>query len=122
MVTGGRTLVDPLRSDRLGRLPDAGQVDADHLLPLVVGELPERGLGPDAGVGDEDVDLPELRDAAGNRLVELPLVAYVGLDGRRSPVVRLDLLDGLVEVVLGGHGVGHSLRLAADVDGDDVRA
>jgi hypothetical protein len=84
-----------VRGDGLGRLPDAGEVDADHLLPLVLGELPERRRGPDAGVGDQDVELPELGDALGDRRVELLLGPDIGLDRECPLVVRLDQLDGL---------------------------
>ena len=80
-----RLALDHVRGDRLGRLPDAGQVDPDHLVPLLVGEFPERGLSPDAGVGDQDVDPAELGDPSRDGGIEVPLVADVIVRDARSP-------------------------------------
>ena len=56
-------LLHHVRQHRLRGLPDAGEVDGDHVVPLLVGELVGGRQREDAGVGDEDVDLAELGDA-----------------------------------------------------------
>ena len=82
-----------MRRDRLGGLPHAGQVDPDHLVPLLVGQLPERRLGPDPGVGDEDVDLPELAIPRATAWSSCCWTRTSALIARRASVVGLDQLD-----------------------------
>jgi hypothetical protein len=76
----------------------------------------------DARVGRHDVQPAELADAVIDGGFDGSIVAYVGL-GRDDPAVqRLDSLDGLREIVRCRHRLGHRVNLAAQVDGDDVRA
>ena len=78
--------------------------------------------GADAGVGDDDVEPPELLDAAvdgGRQRVE---VAHVDFRGDDAPIEVLDHVRGLGEVLRRGRGRGRVLEPAADVDRDDVGA
>ena len=111
-----------VRDGRLGGVPHAGEVDVDHVLPGRVVEFFQRAEAEDPGVGRHDVQPPELGHAVVDGRLEGAVVTDVGLGGDDAPVQRLDLLHRLGQIVGGGHRIRHRSYLAAQVDGDDVRA
>jgi hypothetical protein len=119
------TLFDHLVGDHADRVVDPGQHHPDRVGPAQ-GRLVE-GLGrpgdvQDPGVGQDDVDPPELADGLLHRGVHRVDVAHVGPDGQAAPILLLDQRDGLGQVVRGGHRVADRRDLIGDVQGDDVRA
>ena len=115
-------LLHHVRQHGLRRLPDPREVDGDHVIPLLIGELVGGGEREDAGVGDQDVDAAETRDALRHRSIQIGLLAHVTDDGDDAPVEIFDLPHGLVEVGLLRHRVGDRLDLVEGVDDDDVGA
>jgi hypothetical protein len=120
-----RTIAPPLPRDHgrdrgLDGVEHAGQVHVDHVLPRAVNLVQRHGR--DAGVGQDDVHRAEFGHACLERRLELRLVPHVGLPREDPAVQRLDLLDGLGQVLRSGHGVGNRLDLPADVNRDDVGA
>ena len=111
-----------MRRNGLRRLPHAGEVYTDHLVPLLAGELPERAERPDAGVRDQDVDLAELGYANCHRRIQLFLRADIGLHRNPASVMSLNEPDSLVEVVLGRELVGNGRQLVNDIGDDHVGA
>jgi hypothetical protein len=111
-----------VRDRGLGGVPDAGQVDVDHVLPGAVIQLFQRAEAEDAGVGRDDVQLPELGHAVVQRRLQRAVVPHVGLGGHDPPVQRLDLLDRLGQVRRGRHRVRHAGDLGTQVHRDDVGA
>ena len=102
---------------------DTGEVDVDHVVPHLVGQLLDRREAGDAGVGQDDVQPAELRDAL--------------VDGRRErggvPDVGLARDDAPAQVSRRGgpsrrgppasrERVPHGADLLEHVDGDDVGA
>ena len=81
-----------------------------------------RGQRADTGVGDDDVELPELGDPAIDRRRECGAVADVGDLGVDTPAFLLHESRGLVEVLRSGERVLVGRDVLADVDGDDVGA
>ncbi len=117
---GTAPALDHVRSHGLRRLPHTGQVDAEHLLPRLLRQLPERCPGPDARVGDEDVDPAEGGERPVHRRVQLLLRADVRGDRERAPAQCLHLACGLGEVVRGRHRVVDARQLGGEVDQHDV--
>jgi hypothetical protein len=111
-----------VRDGGLGRVPDAGQVGVDHVLPGGLAELVQRPEAEDPRVGGDDVQPPELGHTVVQRRLHRSVVAHVGLDGHDPAVQRLDLLDRFRQVGRGRHRVRHAGDLIAEVDGDDVRS
>ncbi len=112
-----------MRDAGLDRLPHSAEVDVDHLLPDVLFHPVEPSSdGPDACVGDDDVQPAELLNTAVHRGFERVVFADIDLGGDDPSVQRLDQV-GCFREVFGsrrwGRRVGEGL---ADVDGDDVRA
>jgi len=74
------------------------------------------------GVGADDIQPPELRDAVIDGGLQRRDIAHVRLAGDDPAVQRLDRLDRLGQVSLGGQGVADRRVVVADVHRDDVRA
>ena len=110
------------RGHGLDRVPDALEADVLHVVPLRLGQLPEGGVGEDAGVRGDDVDVPEVLQRRRDELVDVVLAADVPRRRDDPPVERLDLADRLLQVARRGHLVDRGVDLADDVDGDDVGA
>ena len=102
------------------RLPHAGQVDVDDVLPGLLVQVQRGREAGDARVGADDVDSAELAHPLGGDRGERGEVADVGLARDDAPVEGLHLLDGLREVRLGRAAVGHGGDVLAEVDRDDV--
>ena len=67
------------------------QVDVDHVVPVVFAGLVERLTAvADAGIGDDDVQPPQLLDAAVDGALECVVVTHVDLGGHDAPVQTLD--------------------------------
>ena len=111
-----------VRDRRLGGVPDAGQVDVDHVLPVGIAELFKRAEAEDPGVGRHDVEPPEPGHAVVQRGLQRAVVPHVGLGGHDAAVEGLDLLDRLGQVRRARHRVRDGRDLARDVDRDDVGA
>ena len=80
------------------------------------------GHRADAGIGDHDVELAELGDAAIDRRRQRRAVADVGDLGERALALLLDQPRRLVEVLGPRERVLVGLDVRADVHGDDVGA
>ena len=106
----------------LDRVPHAGQVDVDHVLPGLLAQFLGPAEADDAGVGDHDVEPAELGDPVVERRLQRVVVADVDLGGDDAPVERLDLLDRLLQVLPCRHRERDRVDLRRDVDGDDVGA
>lgn len=111
-----------MRDHGLGRTPDTGQVDVEHLLPGLFRQFPRLPEPGDPGVGHDDVDPAELGQAVSDGSVELLLATDVSVAGHDPPAELLDLGDRLVEVLPGAQRVGHRVQVGAQVDRDDVGA
>jgi hypothetical protein len=62
-------------------LEDTGEVDPDHVVPLLVGEILAGRGADDPGVGQNDVEATEFGDTFGECRLEGGAVADVGLRG-----------------------------------------
>ena len=56
--------------DRAETVVGTVEVDAEHLVPLRLSDLCERGLLSDTGVAEEDIDTAKRVLGAGNRLLD----------------------------------------------------
>ena len=74
----------------------------------------------DAGIGHDDVEASEVRDARLERVAQLGALPHVGLAGDDAPIELLDRSLGLGQVLGRAQGVVVRVDLPADVDGDDV--
>lgn len=105
-------------------LPDTGEVDVDHRVPVLLAELVQ-GLAAvaDPGVGDNDIQPAQLLDPATDRGVQGVEVADVDLRGDDPPTQSFHQVGGFGEVVRGGRRnlVGATDRFA-HIDRDDVCA
>ena len=119
MMTPG-LLLDHVRDHAAADEPGALEIDVDHGVPLVLGQLVREAVGRDAGVVEEDVDSAELRVLSRRRQ------RVTAESSRTSPSkerqVGADVLAVCKEAIeLGGGahrvgGVGDRLR---DVEGGD---
>jgi hypothetical protein len=76
----------------------------------------------DPGVGENEIQPAELSHAVGDDGLESLEIADVGLLGDDATTGLLHEIDGLVEILAGGHRIGHTVDLLAEVDCDDVGA
>ncbi len=125
LARGARDVDDPpaapllhVRHRGADHVERAGQVDADHLVPLAVADLLDRRALPDARVVDQDVEPAEPVD----RLVDHHLGLFVDGDVRgqreRLAAAVADppghlLRGGALHAVVEGHaraGAGQDLR------------
>ena len=79
-----------------------------------------RGERADAGVGDHDVEMPELGDALVDRGRQRHAVAHVGDRGEGALPFLLDQSRGLVEILRPGQRILVGLDVRAQVHRDDV--
>ena len=117
-----RSLPDHLRDDPPCDQPRALQVDVQHRVPLVLGQLVRAPVCTDAGVVEQDVDAPELRHGRVNRSRDRRVVPNITLksDALRGRLGAFALKAA--EVVLGAEHVPGILELPGDVKGRDARA
>src|SRR3954468_18559662 len=112
-----------MRHCGLHRLPHTTEVDVDGLVEDVLAHLVQlHAPGADACVGDDDVEPPELLDAAvygGRQGLE---VTHVDFGRDDAPIQVLHHVRGFGEVLRRGRGRGRVVEAAADVDRDDVGA
>ena len=109
-------------------------MDAEHvfhtpvrLIPItsfqMAGVTASQGLdGADAGVGDHDVEVPELRHAVGHHLGQAVEVPDVELGGQNGGAGLLHQPHRLGQVVVGGERVDDGVQILTAVDSDDVGA
>src|SRR5262249_43287975 len=82
---------DDMRYTGFDGLPDAGEVDVDHVLPNIVRDLVQFvAEGADAGVRDNDVETAELFYPAVHRGLEGIVIAHVDVCGHDATIVSLD--------------------------------
>jgi hypothetical protein len=109
-----------MRDSRLRGVPDTGEVDIDHIAPLVFGHL----VGPpevsDRSVRDHDVEPAELGDTQLERLLDGVEVTHVSLHGDDSAIQSFDLTDRLLQIVRPRHRERNRVYLSCDVDRNDV--
>jgi hypothetical protein len=103
-------------------VPYACQVGVDHVAPGLLGQVRRGSHRRDAGVGADDIQAAQFGDAVIEGFLKRAVVAHVSLGGDDPAVQGFDLFDRLSQVVRCCHRVGHRVDLAAQVDGDDVRA
>src|SRR5207237_7784274 len=89
---------------------DAVEVGADHLGPVLVGELPHRPVPRDAGVVDEDVEVTELLEDRGDEAARFALDAHVGAEQPRRASARADEIRHLASLLLAGTIVERDAR------------
>ena len=89
----------------------AGEIGCQHLLPFAVGHIQQRRKGIDAGVVDQHVQPPALRDRLRDQPVHVCRPRDIGRQHPRDPAVRLDLRDHLLRG-LGRLPIGHDHRRA----------
>ncbi len=94
---------DDVRHSGFHRLPHAGQVDVDHLVPVEFAGLVQGGIAAvaDTGVGHHDVEAAQLLDPAVDGGLDSGGVADVDLGGDDAPVEALHEVGGLGEIVRG---------------------
>jgi hypothetical protein len=98
-------LVDHAAPGEVGGVVGPGEQDVDGVGPRLLVLAGLARYRRDAGVGDGDVDVPQLGDAFFERRLQCLPVADVGLAGDDPPPRVLDQFDGLSEVVGGGHRI-----------------
>jgi hypothetical protein len=116
------TLRDHVGSDGPHGLEHSGEVGLHHVRPGLVGDVDERDGRHDARVGQQDVDLAELRNRAVDHCLHLRAITNVGLHGEAALVVFLDQLHRLAQIIRMRHRVWHGFNLRGDVADDDIRA
>ena len=79
----------------------AAQVHVDDGVEVVVAHLPQHGVAQDPGVGDEDVEPPEVLDGGGDELLRGLGRAHRRDDRDGLAALRLDRGDRSV----GGRGI-----------------
>ncbi len=87
-------LLDHPREDGPAAEESAGQVDVDHLPPLLDRHLRHPVLRHHAGVVDQGVELAETLDHRRDHRLHLALVADVGRERLRLPTGGVDRGDG----------------------------
>src|ERR1700722_13703380 len=106
---------------RFDRVPDAAEVDVDHVLPDVFPDLVQHSaIGADTGVGDDDVETTELFDATVHRGLQGFEVTHVDSSGHDAPVETLDQIHCLAEVFRDCMREAEFGEPPGGVDGDDV--
>ncbi len=95
--------LDHVPHRRAPRVEHAVEIDSQHSVPLVGGEVDERRVvAADPRVGEARVDLPEGVDGRGERRLDLRLVPDVALQGQHLGAVPAELLGrGLVLGLVG---------------------
>jgi len=116
-----RTALHHVRGHRLGRAPDAGQVDVDDRLPGLLVDLGERLGVHDARVGHGHVDMAERIETEQHGPVQGVLIADVHVAQDAPASVGPDEFAGLREIAGGRGRVGRGPRRLLGVAGDDVR-
>lgn len=117
--------VDQMRRRRADRVPHAGEVDVNEVLPGLFGhQVAFRPEGEDPSVGDHRIQVAEFGYPFVHRALQRRGVPYVGLAGDDSPVERLDLPNSLNKVVGSGTGIerADAVHVGAQIDSDDVGA
>ena len=126
MIRPGAPL-DHVRQHRLAHEERAGQVDRQHLVPVLVGHLQHGLVDRDPGVVDEDVEAPVLLDDlvdGAPAVLRRADVALVERGGQPVLGQRVDeRLGGLLIAAVAGRDVGALLgQAAADGRADPARA
>lgn len=76
--------------------------------------------GKDAGIGDHDIEVAEIRKARLDGCAQLIAFAHVGLDRQDAAATVLDQLGRLVQILRGRQRIRVRLDVFANVDRDDV--
>ena len=92
---------------------DVGGIDEARAQRLVAARA-------DAGIGHDHIKMPERLQPFVEHFDQLLPEAHVTLAGNDLAARRLDLLDGLLEILERGVGVVHAGDGGTDVNGDDV--
>jgi hypothetical protein len=91
------------------------QVDTDHPVPLLVGDVEHVGVAHDAGVVDQGVEPAGQLQRARHDALGGVVLGHVGDDRRRPPADRLDLGGGggeTVSVEVDQHQIAAGVRQA----------
>ena len=94
----------------------AGQVDAEHGVPLLEGHLGEGGIALEPGVADQDVDATPGPEHLGQHGLDLGLPGNVGANGAGLGAAGLEVVDdprggvGVAGVVHDDVGAGGGQR------------
>jgi hypothetical protein len=73
--------LDHVATEGLAAAPESVEVDVDHLIPLIVGDLERGAMDARARVVDENVDAPVPLDDRGERPPHVVGVAHVEMHG-----------------------------------------
>jgi len=89
-----------VRDGRLGGVPDAGQVDVDHVAPgLLVHDVQAGAVAAEARVGADDVQSTQLLNTTVDGGLDGVVVADVDLGGHDATIQLLDQIRSLREVI-----------------------
>ncbi len=114
-------LFDHRRDHRPDRRRHAGEVDADDVVPHVVGHLDEWSECGDACVGDEHIDPPELPERRIDELAHVGTAAGVRFERQARSAEPFHHPHGFVELLGRAHRRGDR-ELPGDVTDHDPRA
>src|SRR4030095_13941637 len=91
-----------VRSGRLGREQHGQDVEIEHAMEALLGELLERGELVDAGVVDQDVETAEGLLRLGAEAIDLLRLRHVGRHRERPAALARDVGDHAVGALLAG--------------------
>ena len=105
-----------------GHEPRPLQIDVEHRIPGVLGQLVCPSIGTDTGVIEENVDPPEplVRGRDGSR--DCRVVTHVGGERQALDAERAASFLKRVEVGTGPQPIAGILECTRDVERDDMRA
>src|SRR5579872_6526477 len=89
--------LDHLRRDRLGQDEGAIERDRQNLVPLLQIHLQERGLTPEPGIVDRDIDAAEFRNRGPDHRRNLVGLRHIGQERHCLAAGRADLLRRLLD-------------------------
>ncbi|SIN25942.1 Uncharacterised protein [Mycobacteroides abscessus subsp. abscessus] len=105
-----------------GGMPDAGQVDIKHCLPVAFGHLQHHAARGYAGGGAHDIQATERVDRVVGEGPQIAEPAHIHHTGNDPPSRRFDQFGCLVQIAAGGRRRDGGVYRGADVEGDDVGA
>ena len=118
--TAARSLSQHPWDDIFHRQPIALEIDIEHHVPPFLGDVPGQGHIGDAGIADQDVDVPESRyrllDGGGHRRA----ITDIGDQLQRLASVFPHLSGGFLQVAAHRQRIARIGKIAADVQRRDI--
>ena len=107
------------RDDPPSDQPGPLQVDVEHRIPGVLGQLVGQAVAADARVVEQDVDAAEPIGGGGDGRADGSIVADVGGERQAVDAQRTTLLGQGLEVVGRAHGIAGISQRPRDIEGRD---